>query len=831
MEKIKKLIKNKVFLWSAVGVLVAAAVIVAVVLLAGNGNNPDDGTKPGSDVTYTVQVQTNAGNALADIDVYVYADSALTDMVNVARTGEDGVATFTAPAGTYAVVLKNVPAGYLVEASYAVTEKTTQIVLTAELIEKPDLSKDKFGLGSVMFDFVVTDTENNSYKLSQLLQQKKAVVLNFWFANCNPCKAEFPYLQEAYLNYSEDIALLAVTPVNDAATVAQFRTEQGLTIPMASVDAAWEKAFGLIGYPTTVVIDRFGNINFVHVGSVDDTPTWENLFAYYADDNYTQKTDLDIEDFAEAYEQGTADNPLEFGGVMEFEVTAEPGESIYCHVYKASGMILTVEDTAVSILYNETTYTPENGVVSFPVESPDTYTPVELVFTNTGSEQKTYQVKLSYPAGTMGNPFELQLGSFTVDVPAGTDQGVYYKYIADQTGELTVKCVGIDGDADYTFTLYNLNTYVYVVLDTESTSDSLTIAVNAGDELQFTAGSLPNEENEYPAIKLDFNASFKKTAETQPTTPAPTTPAPTEPKPTTPAPTQPTTPTPTSPTPTDPPATEPEASYTDLYDGEYRAYHIALGNNGVNVAAGDITYFLFVPERSGQYRFTTTAGTLGYNGTNLSFIADLSMTLEDYSEKSFTVNIKDSNIGSSYLIHIIAPAGVNNATIGITRVGDAILSWEDLPYEVYNGTYTPKTFTFAGGTVKYVDVTGKASDFVPVLGSDGYYHLNSANGSLLYVNLKNGAYPDCALNTMLHSNRPIVQGTVKDENGNNVSKEQYNDLVQKYIDCSDDGLYPMTADLMRILKTQNDNWYLYLASENADVEKEMAWMCNVCYVP
>jgi len=55
--------------------------------------------------------------------------------------------------------------------------------------------------------------------------------------------------------------------------------------------------------------------------------------------------------------------------------------------------------------------------------------------------------------------------------------------------------------------------------------------------------------------------------------------------------------------------------------------------------------------------------------------------------------------------------------------------------------------------------------------------------------------------------------------------------VQKYIDCSDDGLYPMTADLMRILKTQNDNWYLYLASENADVEKEMAWMCNVCYVP
>lgn len=788
------------------------------------------------DGIYTVSLTTNGGLPLANVDVFVYTDATLADMVAVAKTDADGNATFTDPlAQGYAVTLKNVPAGYPVEASYAVTGKTTKIVLTAELIENPNLSKDKFGLGSVMFDFDVTDTENNQYKLSQLLQQKKAVVLNFWFATCDPCKAEFPYLQEAYLNYSDDIALVAVTPVNDAATVAQFRTEQGLSIPMASVDAAWERAFGLSAYPATVVIDRFGNINFVHTGSVDDTPTWENLFAYYADENYTQKTGLDIEDFAVAYEQGTADNPLEFGGVMEFEVTAEPSESIYCHVYKASGMILTVEDASVSILYNETTYTPANGVVSFPVEAPDTYTPVELVFTNTGSQQKTYQVKLSYPAGTMGNPFDFQLGNFTVDVPAGADQGIYYKYIADQTGELTVKCVGTNGDADYTFTLYNLNTYVYTVIDPEGTSKTLTIAVNAGDELQFTAGSLPNEENEYPAIKLDFNASFKKTAETQPTTPAPTTPAPTtpaptEPKPTTPAPTQPTTPNPTAPTPTDPPATEPGAAYTDLYDGEYRAYHIVQGNNSVNVVAGDTTYFLFIPQTSGQYRFTTNAGTMGYNGTNLSFISDLSMTLEDYSEKSFTVNIKDSNIGSSYLIHIIAPAGVNNATIGITRVGDAVLSWEDLPYEVYNGTYTPKTFTFAGGTVKYVDVTGKASDFVPVLGSDGYYHLNSANGPLLYVNLKNGAYPDCALNTMLHSNRPIVQGTVKDENGNNVSKEQYNDLVQKYVDCSDDGLYPMTADLMRILKTQNDNWYLYLASENANVEKELAWMCNVCYV-
>ena len=151
-----------------------------------------------------------------------------------------------------------------------------------------------------MFDFTVTDTENNTYKLSELLQQKKAVVLNFWFEQCGPCKAEFPFMQQAFAQYSDDIALLAVTPVDSAEAVKKFRAEQGLTIPMASVDAIWERAFGLYAYPTTMVIDRFGNINMIHVGSVPDEKLFANLFAYYAAEDYTQQTGLSLGDFSAA---------------------------------------------------------------------------------------------------------------------------------------------------------------------------------------------------------------------------------------------------------------------------------------------------------------------------------------------------------------------------------------------------------------------------------------------------------------------------------------------------------------------------------------------------
>ena len=850
MEKIKELLKNKVFLWCAIGVaVVLVAAILAIVLLGGNTGDPNDGTTPsgGADVTYAVQVNTNAGAVLSGIDVYVYADSTLADMVAVTKTDENGLATFTAPAGTYAVVLKGVPAGYPLESSYPVSEAETAIVLTATLIADADLSKDTFGRNDVMFDFTVTDTEGNAYTLSQLLQQKKAVVLNFWFANCNPCKAEFPYLQEAYENFSEDIALIAVNPVDDAAAVAGFRTEQGLTIPMASVDAAWADAMKLSAYPTTVVIDRFGNINMVHVGSVPNTELFENMFSYYASENYAQQSGLALEDFAAASEEGSEANPLEFGGVTEFEVTVKPGASVYVDAYKVNGMVLTVQDETVNITYDENTYAPENGSVSLMVYCPDNYTPAKLVFTNTGAEEKTYKAVLTFPVGTMGNPFQLELGSFTVDALAGNDQGVYYTYVAEESGELTLKCVGVTEGVEYTFTLYNLDTYVYLVPE----EDTLTIAVNKGDTVQFTAGALPNEDNEYPAATLDFVASFEEkevdtphptdateplptdpaVTDPAPTTPAPTTPAPTTPAPTTPAPTNPapTTPAPTTPAPTTPAPTEPqpeELEYTEIYNGEIRVYLVNEGSRLVGLTAGEMTYFMFTPDRAGQYRFTVNAGTLSYYGNNLSYIEHAIVT-DGATDQSFVENIKEGHLGSSYVIAVDAPAGVSKCTLEIQRIGDPVLGWEDMEYTVYTGTYTPVQQTAPTGTLTYVKVNGKVAENTPVLGDDGFYYLN---GKLLYINLTAGKYPDMALNTKLNGDYPFIRGYVKDANGENIAKEEYTDLVLKYIECSADGLYPVTEDMMRILKTQSDSWYLYLSGSLRNVKQELAWMCNVCYV-
>ena len=841
MEKIKKVIKSKAFLCTVAAIAVAAILYVVIGMLTGTIGNTEDPTVPAGDVNYSVTVLTNGGKALEGVDVYIYADSALSDLVAVAKTDMNGAAAFTATDRVYSAVLKNVPAGYPLEESYPITGASAQIVLKAALISDADLTKDTFARDDVMFDFTVTDTEGNAYTLSELLKQKRAVVLNFWFAACDPCKAEFPYLQEAYEKYSDDIALIAVNPVDDAETVKEFRTGQGLTIPMASVDAAWATAFNMTYFPTTMVIDCFGNINLMHVGTVPNAELFETMFKYYSAEKYTQRYGLALEDFAAASEEGSEANPLEFGGVTEFEVTVEPGKSIYVDLYKVSGMILQVQDETVNILYEEETYLPVNGVVTFSVSAPDSYTPAKLVFTNTGAEEKTYKVGLTFPAGSMGNPYKLELGNVTVDVPAGSDQGIYYTYVAEESGELTLKCTGVTEGVDYTFTLYNLNTYVYEVLDTDGDSNSLTIAMNKGDEVQFTAGSLPDENNEYPAAVLEFAASFEEkeveTPHPTPDVPLPTEPAVTDPAPTDPVSTSPTVPEPTT-APTEATPTTPQENvpafgeYTEIYGGEIRAYHVTEGSKNMRLNAGDLTYFLFTPDRAGQFRFTTGKGTIAYYGTNLHYVYEQTDSLEDATSTSFVVNIKESNLGASYLVAVTAPDGVNSGSLEIKRIGDPILGWEDKPYDVYNGTYTPKAFTFSGGTLTYVNVGGKVSSFKPVLGADGYYHLNSADGPLLYLNLTEGAYAEFSFATKLAegSEYPFIRGTVTDENGEKIAKEDYTELVKKYIACADDGLYPLTEDLVRILKTQNDNWYMYLVGEKPNTKKDLAWMCNVCYV-
>ena len=267
--------------------IISVALILCILFAGCNGSDNKDAEK----VAYTVKVETIGGMPLEDVMVKVYKDAEMQNLQWGTETDNDGVITFNAePSKTYYAVLEEVPEGYKLEANYEITSKNTTISLETVIGDAKDMSGVTYKLGSVVHDFTVTAIDGKKYKISDLLKTKKAVVLNFWYLNCQPCKMEFPYLQQAYIDYQDEIALIAINPydgTND--TVSAYAVENKLTFPMVSdMKTDWASIVQLTAYPTTVVIDRYGTICMMHRGMVTSKEDFTKVFEFFTADDYKQ---------------------------------------------------------------------------------------------------------------------------------------------------------------------------------------------------------------------------------------------------------------------------------------------------------------------------------------------------------------------------------------------------------------------------------------------------------------------------------------------------------------------------------------------------------------
>lgn len=496
--------KNKIILAAAGAVLL---LVLLICLLAFGGGqkqaSPAEtaGTQSASGV-YTVELCTDSDVPLEGVGIYVYTDSTQKELVWFARTDAEGKITFrdTTCEG-YIAVLDGVSSDYITEEFYPLTGEHTKIVVTAQMQSDVDLNEITRELGDVMFDFTVTSTDGVEYTLSELLKEKDAVVLNFWYLECQPCRQEFPYLQEAYEEYSDRIEVLAMNPVNsDVEAIAAFKKEQGLTFPMFAVDPAWEHAMQLTAYPTTVIIDRYGVISLIHKGSVTSTKVFTDAFAYFTDEEYEQGVVENIEDLETEAPGSNPDEPIELGGVQSFQVTIPAGGKVYYHLYRVNGYLST-SNSNIYAIYNGNTYEAKSGGIGFNIKSPDTYTPAKVTFGNSGTEDQTFMVYIAGPKGTFDNPYTASLGEFSTTVSAGNEQGVYYQYRAKEDGYLVIECLEHSSGVQYDYILYNLDTTRMNTMREDGNEDCtmVSVKVSAGDDVKITIATLPDGSGNYPA--------------------------------------------------------------------------------------------------------------------------------------------------------------------------------------------------------------------------------------------------------------------------------------------------------------------------------------------
>ena len=276
-------------------ILVLTLALSMTAMLAGCKENTPDATEPSSDNTgatgtYNVTVTTAGGMAMEGLDIYVYADNTLSDLKDYGKTDASGKASFSlSKSSDYAIAISGAPKGYDVKPSYSFSGNTAKITLTSSVITDDSLSNVTLGLGDVMVDFTVTSVQGEEFTLSEVLKEKKMALINFFFTTCGPCANEFPYMDEAYQMFSDDVAVIALDPLEQDAAVSAYQSSMGLTFPMAACPAAWSQTFGITGYPTSVVVDQYGVICLIEVGGITSLRPFASIFEHFTAEDYEQK--------------------------------------------------------------------------------------------------------------------------------------------------------------------------------------------------------------------------------------------------------------------------------------------------------------------------------------------------------------------------------------------------------------------------------------------------------------------------------------------------------------------------------------------------------------
>ena len=281
---------------------------------------------------------------------------------------------------------------------------------------------------------------------------------------------------------------------------------------------------------------------------------------------------------------------------------------------------------------------------------------------------------------------------------------------------------------------------------------------------------------------------------------------------------------------------------------EYEAFAVKAGCTYVTIKANTRNYFLFTPNTEGTYVFSVpgSSAAIGYYGAP-HFVQEYSAA--EVTDNQFEISVSASMIGtgdtgtSVFVIGIDGGDTDSNCILAINRTGSAKKTWADEPWLEYKNTTTPAKYVVAPGTsLSDFDLTAATATYQLVKNNqDGYYHLNSENGPLVFVRLtKDPKYIAC-YKTILESTR--VGKYFIDENGELIKKESYVEALMAYIACADEnnGVYPLTDDLKYIIQQNGEyaGWWKtdggnYLFKDDAGVmipgiNHEIAWLVMCCY--
>lgn len=115
-------------------------------------------------------------------------------------------------------------------------------------------------------DFTLKSLSGKNLKLSEYAGN--VVLLNFWASWCGPCRKEMPLLNDLHNKYEAlGFVVLGVNVEEDTRLARSFISDRPVDFPILfDTTNKVSKLYDVIAMPTSVVIDRNGNMRFLHKG-------------------------------------------------------------------------------------------------------------------------------------------------------------------------------------------------------------------------------------------------------------------------------------------------------------------------------------------------------------------------------------------------------------------------------------------------------------------------------------------------------------------------------------------------------------------------------------
>ncbi len=115
-------------------------------------------------------------------------------------------------------------------------------------------------------DFTLMNRSGEMVSLNDFRGQ--VVLINFWATWCAPCRKEMPFLEQIYQRYERlGVTLLGVNVEDGPEEAKAFLKETPVSFPVLfDMDKTVSSLYGVEAMPTTILVDRQGNVRFVHYG-------------------------------------------------------------------------------------------------------------------------------------------------------------------------------------------------------------------------------------------------------------------------------------------------------------------------------------------------------------------------------------------------------------------------------------------------------------------------------------------------------------------------------------------------------------------------------------